>query len=118
MSNIKILDCTLRDGGYINNWKFGKKNIDFILNKLDESNVDFVELGYLDNSSNYSKNETKYSKLSDVCSLKVKSNKKICMIDYGKFDIELIPNQNETDIFGIRVAFSKDKFLEALQFCK
>ena len=29
MSNIKILDCTLRDGGYINNWTFGNKNIHF-----------------------------------------------------------------------------------------
>ena len=27
MSGIKILDCTLRDGGYINNWKFGKETI-------------------------------------------------------------------------------------------
>ncbi len=23
--NIKILDCTLRDGGYYNNWDFKKK---------------------------------------------------------------------------------------------
>ena len=27
MSNVKILDCTLRDGGYINNWNFGKEKI-------------------------------------------------------------------------------------------
>ena len=25
MDNIKVLDCTLRDGGYINDWNFGKK---------------------------------------------------------------------------------------------
>ena len=30
MGNVKginILDCTLRDGGYINNWEFGLENI-------------------------------------------------------------------------------------------
>ena len=27
MKNIKVLDCTLRDGGYVNNWNFGKSNI-------------------------------------------------------------------------------------------
>ena len=25
MSQIKFLDCTLRDGGYINQWKFGRE---------------------------------------------------------------------------------------------
>ena len=25
--NVKILECTLRDGGYVNDWNFGKKNI-------------------------------------------------------------------------------------------
>ena len=25
MKNIKILDCTLRDGGYYNNWNFSKE---------------------------------------------------------------------------------------------
>ncbi len=27
LMNIKILDCTLRDGGYINNWKFSQSQI-------------------------------------------------------------------------------------------
>jgi|APSaa5957512576_1039674.scaffolds.fasta_scaffold303577_1 hypothetical protein len=25
--NIKVLDCTLRDGGYVNNWKFSHRQI-------------------------------------------------------------------------------------------
>ncbi len=31
-NNIKILDCTLRDGGYVNDWNFGKENIEGIIN--------------------------------------------------------------------------------------
>ena len=29
MGNIKVLDCTLRDGGYINNWDFGIEKANF-----------------------------------------------------------------------------------------
>ena len=31
LENVNILDCTLRDGGYCNQWLFGKKNIIKIL---------------------------------------------------------------------------------------
>lgn len=49
MSKIKILDCTLRDGGYINDWKFGKKSIQNILFNLSKANTDIVECGFLTN---------------------------------------------------------------------
>lgn len=47
MANIRLLDCTLRDGGYINDWNFGKHTIQDVLKKLIESNVDYVEVGFL-----------------------------------------------------------------------
>ena len=49
MSKIKLLDCTLRDGGYINEWNFGNHTIKDILRKLVESGVDYVETGFLRN---------------------------------------------------------------------
>ena len=36
MRTIKVLDCTLRDGGYINNWQFGFKNIKKIITNLNK----------------------------------------------------------------------------------
>ena len=47
MVNIKILDCTLREGGYVNDWNFGKSNIFSILNSLKINNIDYIEAGYL-----------------------------------------------------------------------
>lgn len=47
MSEIKLLDCTLRDGGYINDWNFGEYTIRDILSKLIESGVDYIEVGFL-----------------------------------------------------------------------
>ena len=39
MKNIKILDCTLRDCGYVNDWRFGAKWISRIIENLEESNI-------------------------------------------------------------------------------
>lgn len=45
MNNIKLLDCTLRDGGYYNSWDFDTSLIQDYLNSMAEISVDYVELG-------------------------------------------------------------------------
>ena len=35
MGNVYLLDCTLRDGGYVNDWKFGRNNLVSIFERLD-----------------------------------------------------------------------------------
>ena len=45
---IQLLDCTLRDGGYINDWRFGKSAVICILERLIQANVDVIEVGFLD----------------------------------------------------------------------
>lgn len=47
MGNIKLLDCTLRDGGYVNDWKFGESAICGILDRMFRTNVDIVEAGFI-----------------------------------------------------------------------
>ncbi len=41
----KILDCTLRDGGYYNNWDFKKDLVKEYLEAMAVSKTDFIELG-------------------------------------------------------------------------
>ena len=43
---IKILDCTIRDGGLMNNWEFDKSMVKDVFQGLVEAGVDYVELGY------------------------------------------------------------------------
>ena len=45
MNSVKVLECTLRDGGYVNNWDFGKENIINITKNLEKSNADIIEMG-------------------------------------------------------------------------
>lgn len=47
MGNIKLLDCTLRDGGYVNKWNWGKKAIVDSINLLNQTGVDIVEVGFI-----------------------------------------------------------------------
>ncbi|MFA0083559.1 aldolase catalytic domain-containing protein [Vibrio breoganii] len=40
-----ILDCTLRDGGYYNNWDFSKEVVEAYLQAVSAAKIDYVELG-------------------------------------------------------------------------
>jgi len=42
----KILDCTLRDGGYYTDWKFETPLVRKLVKALDNNKVDIIELGY------------------------------------------------------------------------
>jgi len=43
---VKVLDCTLRDGGHINNWKFSDDCIKATISAAQNSKIDYVEVGY------------------------------------------------------------------------
>jgi len=48
MKNVKLLDCTLRDGGYINDWNFGHDVLSGVFERLVLAGVDIIEVGFLD----------------------------------------------------------------------
>ncbi|WP_158278782.1 hypothetical protein [Leucothrix arctica] len=43
--NIQLLDCTLRDGGYYNNWDFSQLIVEAYLKAVADAGIDYVELG-------------------------------------------------------------------------
>ena len=43
---MKVLDCTLRDGGYYTNWEYDDKLVREIVYALEEANIDVIEIGY------------------------------------------------------------------------
>jgi 4-hydroxy 2-oxovalerate aldolase len=44
--NIKLVDCTFRDGGYYNNWDFSLELINQYLVAMRRNDVEYVELGF------------------------------------------------------------------------
>ena len=115
---IKLLDCTLRDGGYVNNWNFGSDNIKKIYNSLKESNVDVIEVGFFKNEI-YNKDKTifnKYSQLKDMFSGQEKKSEIAVMIEVqNPIDLQLIPEKKESIIDILRVVIWRSKLNEENQ---
>ena len=44
--NLKILDCTFRDGGYYNNWNFSNSLTRKYLTGISNSGIKFCEIGF------------------------------------------------------------------------
>lgn len=121
MSKIQVLDCTLRDGGYCNNCKFGFDNEKKIVHGLVEANIDIIECGFLMNTVEYDKDFTRFTSLDEVAKI-IPQNKEgktfVMLTDYGKYCPEDLPEYNGTSVDGLRVAFHKKDRVAALEECK
>ncbi|MBP2000484.1 4-hydroxy 2-oxovalerate aldolase [Paenibacillus shirakamiensis] len=45
-NHCKIVDCTIRDGGLVNNWDFSIEFVQQLYAGLNEAGVDYMEIGY------------------------------------------------------------------------
>lgn len=121
MSKISSLDCTLRDGGYCNNWEFGKENIIKIVNALLDSNIDIVECGYISEKHTNNPNRsifTSFEAVDRIIPYHKNNSSIVAMINYGEFSVDLIPRKDCSKLDGIRVAFHKKNISEALKYCR
>lgn len=110
--SFKLLDCTLRDGGYIIDWMFGKKNIQSVLYGLYEAGVDYIECGFLKDCDN-NPDKTFFSSPDLLpenlnCAL---------MVNFGEYPIEKFQKYSNKNV-KIRVAFKKSQQNEALEYIK
>lgn len=121
MGFLKVLDCTLRDGGYCNEWRFGSRNTKTIAASLVEADIDIVELGFLTNRVSYDPEVTKYTDLEQAAAM-IPSDRAgklfVCMVNYGEYRLEDLPEYDGTSIDGLRVAFHKKDRYDALRFCE
>lgn len=119
---IELLDCTLRDGGYNNDWNFGHDTLINIFERVVSAGVDFLELGFLDQRRPFDINRSImpttecmnmiYGKLDR------KNTKLVGMIDFGTCDITNIQLCKDCYLDGIRVIFKKHLREPAMAFCK
>ena len=94
-NKLNILDCTLRDGGYYNNWYFKKDLINEYLRVMDIIKVDYVEIGFRFLDKVKTKGPTAYSEERFLKSLKIPKGLKIgVMVNASDF----INNKNIIDL--------------------
>ena len=115
MSKIQILDCTLRDGGYINNWRFGKQVIEDTIHSLIDAHIDIVECGFIRNVS-YDPDSSVYpsmQKLAEAIEPKQNNTLYAVMIEQHNYVADLISPCSEKTADIIRLTFRKNEWPDA-----
>lgn len=107
---IKVLDCTIRDGGLINKWQFTDELVRATYQAVCEAGVDYMEIGYkasrdMFDPKEYGKwrfcDEDDVKRVLDGLELK---SKLACMVDIGRVKEEDILPVRDSIFDMIRVA--------------
>ncbi len=107
---IKVLDCTIRDGGLINNHDFDTRFVREVYKALSAAGVDYMEIGYKNSKRLFSSKEFGKWKFCDDSEINkviegIESKTKISvMVDVDRVDIEDILPRKESPVAMIRVA--------------
>jgi 4-hydroxy 2-oxovalerate aldolase len=124
--DIKVIDCTIRDGGLMNNWKFTDEFVKAVYDALVTAGVDYMEIGYKSSEKSYSRTENGPWKFCDEKDLRriVGDNKTSlklsCMADIGRIEYSDIKPKKDSLIDMIRVAcyvHQMDKAIALAQHC-
>lgn len=124
LNQSKIVDCTIRDGGLVNNWNFSIEFVQKLYAGLNAAGVDYMEIGY--------KNSPKLLKGADSAGpwrfldddflrkvIPEKGHTKLsALVDIGRVDANDILPRSESMIDLIRVACyikEVDKGLQLVQ---
>lgn len=107
---IKVLDCTVRDGGLINRWQFSDDFVRKVFVALSTAGVDYMEIGYKSSEKYFSRSEHGAWKFCTEDDLKKvvggidKTLKLSAMADIGRIDPEDILPKADSALDMIRVA--------------
>ena len=119
---VSLLDCTLRDGGYVNDWNFGRDAIAAIFERQVSSGVDVIEVGFLDERRPFDPDRTIQPDTRAYTEIFGKMDRgramTVAMIDYGTCGLDKLQPRAEQWLDGIRVIFKKEIMHPAIAFCK
>lgn len=112
-----LLDCTLRDGGYVNNWEFSRETVFRVMDELYDAGIRYIEIGIMGKNSGGG-GGTKFSSFEQMIPL-LAHRKKDCnyavMLNQAEASCYDIPLRSEKTVDLIRIAFFKQESLAALK---
>lgn len=118
---LKVLDCTIRDGGLMNKWQFSKEFVKDVYTACVDAGIDYMEIGYISSEDQFSRDEFgawKFCSEKDVREIvgENKTNTKISVLaDIGRIKYTDIRPKKESVIDMFRVAcyeYQIDKAIE------
>lgn len=113
---IELLDCTLRDGAYIVEARFGTPAIKGIIKKMQDANIDIIECGWLKNAP-HEEGTSFFHVPSDLEKYLLKRSERatyVAMIDWDRYDLDNLPECDGKTIDAIRVVFPYGKHREGV----
>ena len=121
MGRVYLLDCTLRDGGYVNDWAFGRDAIQGFCKKITQTGIELLEVGFLKGDT-YNPDRSIFPDIQSVSRMiqpRVEGVQYVGMLDMSApIPLERIVPCDGTSIDGIRVIFKKDKLELACRYCQ
>lgn len=121
MGKIYLLDCTLRDGGYINDWRFGEETIKGFGKKIAQTGIEIYEVGFIKGDT-YDPDKAVFpdtASITNVIQPKEDRLLYVGMVDMSTpIPLERIAPCDGSSIDGIRVIFKKEKIEEAYEYCR
>lgn len=107
---IKVLDCTVRDGGLMNNHNFDLRFVREVYKALSQAGIDYMEIGYKNSQRLFSVKEYgkwKFCADQDIQEViqGIESTTKIAvMVDVDRVDIDDVLPKKDSPVDMIRVA--------------
>ena len=107
---IKVLDCTIRDGGLINNHDFDHRFVREVYKAVSKAGVDYMEMGYKNSKELFSPKEYGLWKFCDDQEINkiidgVEPRTRVSvMVDVGRVNIDEIKPKKDSPVDMIRTA--------------
>lgn len=120
MKRVNILDCTLRDGGYLIESQFGNTAIKGMIQGLTESGIDVIECGFLKDEP-HQEGSTIFNNASQIRPFLPEDRRQasyVCLADYSRYSIDKLEACDGTSIDGIRACFFKEERHDVIHFCR
>jgi 4-hydroxy 2-oxovalerate aldolase len=118
--SIQLLDCTLRDGGYLVDKKFRVNTVYNIVNGLTNAGVDFVELGFL--QDRYDENENVVFKDSKQARKYIPQDRGATLYtafaDYSRYSVNNLDDFDGRSFDCVRACFFKEERKNVLNYCR
>lgn len=114
---ISLLDCTLRDGSYINGSRFGSPAIKGIIKKMQDAGADLIECGWLKDQP-HGGGSAYYHVPADLAPYLIERREDViyvAMIDWDRYDTSVLPICDHQTLDAVRVVFPRGKVHEGLK---
>ena len=111
---IQLLDCTLRDGAYITDSRFGTPVIKGIIKKMQDARAEIIECGWLKDTP-HEEGSAYFHVPGDMEPYLIDRSDNttyVVMIDWDRYDTKALPKYDGKSITAVRVVFPRGKAKE------